>query len=83
MFDNEGNMHMISGEGDIKFDSFTRRFFDDIGPGSLKQDPVTGDMWFDNGNFMECPFTIQKVTHNPKKHYRSAVIFLLFGNKKL
>ena len=53
---------MISGEGDIKFDSFTGRFFNDIGPGSLKQNPVTGDMWFDNGNFMECPFTIQKVT---------------------
>ena len=53
MFDSEGNMHMISGEGDIKYDSFTGRFFNDIGPGSLKQDPVTGDMWFDNGNFMD------------------------------
>lgn len=53
MFDNEGNMHMISGEGDIKYDSFTGRFFNDTGSGGLKQDPVTGDMWFDNGNFME------------------------------
>ena len=53
MFDSEGNMHMISGEGDIKYDSFTGRFFNDTGSGSLKQDPVTGDMWFDNGNFME------------------------------
>lgn len=53
MFDSEGNMHMISGEGDIKYDSFTGRFFNDIGSGSLKQDPVTGDMWFDNGNFMD------------------------------
>ena len=53
MFDSEGNMHMISGEGDIKYDSFTGRFFYDIGSGSLKQDPVTGDMWFDNGNFMD------------------------------
>ena len=44
---------MISGEGDIKYDSFTGRFFNDIGSGSLKQDPVTGDMWFDNGNFMD------------------------------
>lgn len=53
MFDSEGNMHMISGDGDIRFDSFTGRFFNDTGSGSLKQDPVTGDMWFDNGNFME------------------------------
>ena len=53
MFDSEGNMHMISGEGDIKYDAFTGRFFNDTGSGSLKQDPVTGDMWFDNGNFME------------------------------
>ena len=44
---------MISGEGDIKYDSFTGRFFNDTGSGGLKQDPVTGDMWFDNGNFME------------------------------
>ena len=50
MFDSEGNMHMISGEGDIKYDSFTGRFFDDTGSGSLKQDPVTGDMWFDKEN---------------------------------
>ena len=49
MFDSEGNMHMISGEGDIKYDSFTGRFFNDPGSGGLKQDPVTGDMWFDNG----------------------------------
>lgn len=53
MFDSEGNMHMISGEGDIKYDSFTGRFFNDTGSVGLKQDPVTGDMWFDNGNFME------------------------------
>lgn len=53
MFDSEGNMHMISGEGDIKYDAFTGRFFNDIGSGSLHQDPVTGDTWFDNGNFME------------------------------
>ena len=53
MFDSEGNMHMISGEGDIKYDAFTGRFFNDTGSGGLKQDPVTGDMWFDNGNFME------------------------------
>lgn len=33
MFDSEGNMHMISGEGDIKFDSFTGRFFNDTGSG--------------------------------------------------
>ena len=44
---------MISGEGDIKYDAFTGRFFNDTGAGGLKQDPVTGDMWFDNGNFME------------------------------
>ena len=56
MFDNEGNMHMISGEGDIKYDSFTGRFFNDTGSGGLKQDPVTGDMWFDNGNFVATCF---------------------------
>ena len=52
MLDNEGNVHLISGEGDIKFDAFTGRFFNDIGSSSLHQDPVTGDMWFDNGIFM-------------------------------
>ena len=53
MLDNEGNVHLICGEGDIKFDALTGRFFTDTGSGGLKQDPVTGDMWFDNGNFME------------------------------
>lgn len=53
MLDTEGNVHLISGEGDIKFDAFTGRFFTDIGSGNLHQDLVTGDTWFDNGNFME------------------------------
>ena len=53
MFDNEGNMHLISGEGDVKYDAFTGRFFNDIGSGNLHQDLITGDTWFDNGIFME------------------------------
>lgn len=75
MFDSEGNMHMISGEGDIKYDSFTGRFFNDTGPGGLKQDPVTGDMWFDNRNFMDVVFQFEEKTNAAKSTYLTWFFF--------